>query len=192
MLQVLLLYMIPDRISLLRSNYYYIYGDQHCWWLFEHPSNYLPFVLSLESCFSICIPVGSNSGYISKSGKYVPYLSFLKNILIELKEISDYYRIRFNIGFYFRHKNLLTELISNLNRNLNNQHFYFRASPANVYLPKIKASEKEITLFIASVKVLFHTVFLIRRFAFVFGIIPNAKINQKMMREKYEFAIITA
>ena len=89
-------------------------------------------------------------------------LYFSTDIQMEVKEMIDYYRTRFQIEFCYRDAKQFTGLTDCQSRDLNKLHFHFNASLTSVNLAKVKAIEKGTVLSMASVKVLCHNIFLIR------------------------------
>ncbi|WP_455666017.1 transposase [Phocaeicola sp.] len=96
-------------------------------------------------------------------------LYFSTDISMVAKEIIDYYRTRFQIEFCYRDGKQFTGLTDCQSRDLNKLHFHFNTSLTSVNLAKVKAVEKGTVLSMASVKVLWHNIFLMQRFISVLG-----------------------
>lgn len=119
-------------------------------------------------------------------------LYFSTDITMEAKEIVEYYRTCFQIEFCYRDSKQFTGLTDCQSRDLNKLHFHFNASLTSVNLAKVKALEKGKVLSMASVKVLCHNIFLMKRFIAVLGIQPNQEINRRLWEEGVKFAAIAA
>lgn len=77
-------------------------------------------------------------------------------------------------------------------RNLDKLHFHFNAALTCVNRDKVKALEKEFILSVASVKVLYHNIFIMQRFISILGIKPEEEMNRKLWEEEVKFAAIAA
>ena len=107
-------------------------------------------------------------------------------------DVLDFYRTRFQVEFCFRDGKQFTGLTNCQSRDIDKLHFHFNASLTSVNLAKVKALEKGTVLSMASVKVLCHNIFLMKRFISVLGIEPNPEINRKLWEETIKFAAIAA
>lgn len=140
--------------------------------------------VSLKRNIRLCIWESEN--------RKIHKLYFSTDIQMEPKEVVDYYRTRFQIEFCYRDAKQFTGLTDCQSRDLNKLHFHFNASLTSVNLAKAKALEKGTVLSMASVKVLCHNIFLMKRFINVLGIKPNEEINRKLWEEGIKFAAIAA
>lgn len=124
--------------------------------------------------------------------KKVRKLYFSTDTQMKAMDILDFYRTRFQIKFCYRDSKQFTGLTDCQSRDLDKLHFHFNASLTSVNLAKAKALKKGIVLSMASVKVLCHNVFLMKRFISVLGIKPNQEINRRLWEEGVKFAAIAA
>jgi len=127
----------------------------------------------------------------SENGK-IRKLYFSTDTTMDPKEIVEYYRTRFQIEFCYRDAKQFTGLTHHQSRDVNKLHFHFNASLTAVNLAKVKALERGTVLSMASVKVLCHNIFLVKRFISVLGIKPNKEINRRLWEEGISFAAIAA
>ena len=70
--------------------------------------------------------------------------------------------------------------------------FNFNTALATINLVKLYAKQQKKPYSIASVKVMMHNAFLLKRFIAVSGIRPNKRLNAKLFKELIEFAAIAA
>ncbi|KAA5427869.1 hypothetical protein F2Y83_05105 [Bacteroides cellulosilyticus] len=71
-------------------------------------------------------------------------------------------------------------------------HFHFNASLTSVNLAETKAFGKGAILSMASVKVLYHNLFLIQRFIFMLGNKPDEETNRRLWKEEVKLAVIAS
>ena len=124
--------------------------------------------------------------------KKVRKLYFSTDTRMKAMDVLDFYRTRFQVEFCFRDGKQFTGLTNCQSRDIDKLHFHFNASLTSVNLAKVKALEKGTVLSMASVKVLCHNIFLMKRFISVLGIEPNPEINRKLWEETIKFAAIAA
>lgn len=140
--------------------------------------------VSLKRNIRLCI-------WQSADGK-VTKLYFTTDLQMKAKEVIEYYRTRFQIEFCYRDAKQFTGLNDCQSRDLEKLHLHFNASLTSVNIAKVKALEKGTVLSMASVKVLCHNIFLMKRFISVLGIKPDQKINRRLWEEGIKFAAIAA
>lgn len=124
--------------------------------------------------------------------KKVRKLYFSTDTGMKAMDVLEYYRTRFQIEFCYRDSKQFTGLNNCQSRDIDKLHFHFNASLTSVNLAKVKALEKGTVLSMASVKVLCHNIFLMKRFISILGIKPNEEINRKLWEEGIRFAAIAA
>ena len=124
--------------------------------------------------------------------KKVRKLYLSTDIQIKVINILNFYKTRIQVEFCFRDNKQFTGLTNCQSRNIDILHFHFNTSLTSVNLAKARALEKGEVLSMASVKVLYHNVFLMQRFISVLGIEPNPEINRKPWKKGIKFAVIAA
>lgn len=124
--------------------------------------------------------------------KKVRKLYFSTDTEMKPMDVLEYYRTRFQVEFCFRDAKQFTGLTDCQSRDLDKLHFHFNAALTSVNIAKANALEKGTTFSMASVKVLCHNIFLMKRFISISGIEPDEEINRKIWEEAVRFAAIAA
>ena len=117
-----------------------------------------------------------------------PKLFFCTDINMSGKDVIEYYRTRFQIKFCFRDAKGFTGLTHCQAREVAKLSFNFNESLTSVNLAKVMSKERSMT----SCKTIMHNVSLLERFISVSGIKFNRRLNDKLVKEVFEFAVIAA
>ena len=99
------------------------------------------------------------------------------------REVLDYYRTRFQLGFCFRDEKQhagITNCQSTDSRKLD---FHFNASLAAINLAKAAYKRLGIVYSISSCKSFIHNAYMFERFICVFGINPDMQVIDKFFKE---------
>ena len=125
--------------------------------------------------------------WYSKEGAK-PKLFFSTDAKMRGKDVTEYYRTRFQIEFCFRDAKGFTGLTQSQARDVTKLSFNFNASLTSVNLAK----EKSIPFSMASCKTMIHNAYLLERFICVSAIKPNRRLIDKLVKAFIEFAAIAA
>ena len=110
-------------------------------------------------------------------------LYFSKDDSMDGREVLDYYRTRFQLGFCFRDEKQhagITNCQSTDSRKLD---FHFNASLAAINLAKAAYKRLGIVYSISSCKSFIHNAYMFERFICVFGINPDPQVIDILFKE---------
>ena len=114
-------------------------------------------------------------------------LYFSTDLSLTAQQIFTYYRSRFQIEFIYCDAKQYTGLNHCQGRNKQKLNFHWNAALTTVNLAKVlhqcNENPDKGNFSMANFKTLFHNTLLLERFIDVFGINPNAALNQKRVEE---------
>ena len=121
---------------------------------------------------------------------------FSSDPVMTASDVIRYYRSRFQIEFLYRDAKQHTGLCQCQGRSKEKLDFHWNAALTTVNIAKLhhrmneKCSKENFSM--NNSKTLYNNVLLLERFFELFGINPNAAINQKKIRELLYFGMIAA
>ena len=97
--------------------------------------------------------------------------------------VLDYYRTRFQLEFCFRDGKQHAGITNCQSTDFRKLDFHFNASLAAINLAKAACKRIGITYSISSCKSFIHNAYMLERFIYVFGIIPDPQVIDKLFKE---------
>ena len=101
------------------------------------------------------------------------------------KDITEYYRTRFQIEFCFRDSKQFTELNDCQARDLRKLDFAFNASLASVNIAKVMRQRYYPSLSIGLLKAYLGNIYMLKRIFSKSGLKPNRTFNTKLIKELF-------